>query len=227
MPGPDRPGPLVVAIDGPAGSGKSTIARMTADALGLARLDTGAMYRAVTARALERGVAPADGAGLAAIAAELDIAFTDEGMTVDGRPVGPEIRTPAVDRAVSEVSAHPGVRRELVRRQREIMARGGIVAEGRDIGTVVYPDAPVKIFLTASPEERARRRGKDLEADGHPVEPAALIEEIRRRDELDSTRAVSPLTPADDAVHLDTTGMTPDDVVARIVAIARERTDAS
>lgn len=215
---------LVIAIDGPAGAGKSTVARGVARELGIAHLDTGAMYRAVTARVLEEGVGPGDADAAAAIARALDMNFTPEGLTVDGRPVGAEIRTPAVDRAVSEVSAHPGVRDALVEHQRRIMAARPIVAEGRDIGTVVYPAAPVKIFLTASIEERARRRRQDLAGAGHEVGLDELAADIGRRDALDSSRAVSPLAPAPDAVHLDTTGMSVEEVVAEIAAIARRVT---
>jgi cytidylate kinase len=213
--------PLVIAIDGPAGSGKSTVARSTAKALGLAHLDTGAMYRAVTKRALDEGVDPADERALAAIARRLDIGFTPEGIRVDGEPLGREIRTPRVSRTVSAVSAHPAVRRAMVRAQRRILGEGNIVAEGRDIGTVVYPRAPLKVFLTASIDERARRRHRELASHGHEVSLASLRREIAERDRLDSTRAHSPLKPADDAVVLDTTGKTPRAVVAEIVAMAR------
>jgi cytidylate kinase len=207
---------LVIAIDGPAGSGKSTVARLTAARLKLAHLDTGAMYRAVTAAGLREGVDPADAAAMAAIAEALPLDFTTEGLLVHGILAGPEIRTPEVDRAVSRVSAHPGVRAALVRHQRRIMEHGGFVAEGRDIGTVVYPEAPVKVFLVASIEERARRRHADLVAAGHEVDPALLAREIAERDRSDSTRNLSPLTPAADAVTLDTSTKSPDEVVDAI-----------
>lgn len=213
---------LVIAIDGPAGAGKSTVAKAVAAALGLAHLDTGAMYRAVTARALASGVAPDDAPALRAIARDLELGFTPEGLTVDGEPVGPEIRTPAVDAAVSAVSAQPEVREALVRTQRAIMASTPIVAEGRDIGTVVYPEAPVKVYLTASIVERARRRAGDLGAAGHGLSQEAIEAEIERRDRLDSTRTSSPLRRADDAVEVDTTGLTIDEVVERIAALAEK-----
>jgi cytidylate kinase len=175
----------------------------------------------VTARALAAGVDPADEQAVAHIARGLDLDFTTEGLTVDGVLVGLEIRTPAVDRSVSQVSAHPAVRDALVEHQRRIMSAHAIVAEGRDIGTVVYPGAPVKIFLTASIGERARRRHRDLAGAGHEVALEDLAAEIERRDSLDSSRAVSPLVAASDAIHLDTTDMTVDEVVGEIAAIAR------
>src|SRR5437870_3920938 len=152
---------LVVAIDGPAGSGKSTVAKGVAKALGLRRLDTGAMYRALTLRAIRRGVDPDDAKGLAALARETKFSFRDSQLLVDGRQPGRAIRRPEVSGLVSAVAAHPRVRRELVRRQREIIGRGGLVVEGRDIGTVVLPHADLKVFLTASPAERARRRHRE------------------------------------------------------------------
>lgn len=218
-----RSKPPVVAIDGPAGAGKSTVARGVARALGLRHLDTGAMYRAIAAKTLAEGIDPSDAAGATALAQRTRIDFGPDGMRVDGRLVEKEIRAPSVTAVVSAVSAHPGVRREMVRRQRAILREGGIVAEGRDIGTVVFPRAPVKVFLTASIGERARRRHRDL---GRGDEGAALERtrrEIARRDSLDSTRPVSPLVPAPDAVVLDSTGKTPNQVVAEIVALAKSR----
>lgn len=212
---------MVIAIDGPAGSGKSTLARGVAAALGLAHLDTGAMYRAVAARALVEGVDPEDGESLTEIAEYLIVSFTPAGMTVDGRPAGPELRTPEVDKVVSAVSAHPGVRRAMVRHQRRIMEHGAIVAEGRDIGTVVFPEAPVKIFLTATDEARARRRLADHDAAGHAIELAELLAELRRRDELDSTREHSPLIASEDAIVIDTTDLSIDEMVAEVARIAR------
>ena len=184
------------------------------------------MYRALTAKALEAGVDPADGPALTALAKDTSIDFGPEGLLVDGKPVGREIRAPRVSRAVSAVSAHKGVRRELVRHQKSILAKGDVVAEGRDIGTVVAPKAPVKVFLTASIDERARRRHKEMEESGEPVSLPALQEEIARRDALDSSRAVSPLVPAPDAVQLDTSNHTPHQVIDEVLALVRERREA-
>ena len=210
--------PFVVAIDGPAGAGKSTVARGVARALGFAHLDTGAMYRALTAKALDAGIDPSDGPALTSLAE-----FGPDGLIVDGHPVGREARAPRVSRAVSAVSAHQGVRRELVRHQREILATGDVVAEGRDIGTVVAPDAPVKVFLTASIDERARRRHREMAEGGQDVSLPSLTEEIARRDAHDSSRPVSPLVPAPDAVQLDTSNQTPREVVDKVIALVRER----
>jgi len=208
--GPAAAGPVVggpvVAIDGPAGAGKSTVAAAVAERLGVERLDTGAMYRAVAWAALERGVDPADEPAVAALAAELALTLESR-VLVDGTDVTAAIRSPEVGRAVSVVAALPAVRRQLVARQRAWVAeRGGAVVEGRDIGTVVFPAADLKVFLTASPEERARRR--------HDEAP----EGVARRDRLDSNRATSPLVQADDARLLDTTGRAVEDVVAEVLS---------
>lgn len=218
---PSARGPLVVAIDGPAGAGKTTVARGVARALRIPHLDTGAMYRALTWKALEEGIDATDERGLVALARRTVIGFGPDGMSIDGHPVGREIRGRRVNRCVSAVSSHRGVRREMVRQQREIMRRGDIVAEGRDIGTVVFPRAPVKVFLTASIAERARRRHGEMLGDGERVSLRTLQREIARRDALDSTRAVSPLVPAPDAAVLDSTGKTPRQVIAEIVRMAR------
>ncbi len=200
------PRALLVAIDGPAGAGKSTVSNAVARDLGLERLDTGAMYRAVAALALERGVAPDDAAAVAALAASADIVVGPQ-VTIDGIDVTNTIRSPEVGRAVSVVAANPEVRKQLVRRQRDWAAtHGGGVVEGRDIGSVVFPAAELKVYLTASPEERARRR--------HDEAP----EGVARRDRLDSTRDASPLRQADDAHHLDTTGRTVQDVVEEVLS---------
>ena len=205
----------VVAIDGPAGSGKSTVARGVARRLGLGYLDTGAMYRSVAWTALRDGVDIADDAALARLAGSLDLAVGDR-VTIDGVDATAEIRGGDVTRIVSAASANPGVRQEMVRRQRAwVEEHGGGVVEGRDIGTVVFPDADLKVFLTASEEERARRRQRDEAA----PDVDAVAADLARRDRLDSTRQVSPLKPADDAVVIDTTGRTVDEVVDQILAL--------
>lgn len=210
---------LVIAIDGPAGSGKSTVAKGAARALGLRRLDTGAMYRALTKAALDEGIDPEDERALAALARRSIFEYRGESILVNGRPVGRAIRTPEVSRAVSPVSAHRTVRRELVRRQREVIGEGGVVVEGRDIGTVVCPDADLKVFLVASAGERARRRHKELTAKGVRVSFERLKKELMRRDRLDTRRPVSPLVPAKDAVVIDSTDKSPRQVVAEIVRL--------
>ncbi|HWV85402.1 MAG TPA: d(CMP) kinase [Capillimicrobium sp.] len=192
---------MIVAIDGPAGAGKSTVARATARALGFQYLDTGAMYRA---------------AGLADDPVAADIRLADGRVLLDGRDVTAEIRTPEASERASVVAARPEVRAAMVAKQRAIMADGDWVAEGRDIGTVVAPDAELKVFLTADPRERARRRAAELGLD-----PDAVLREQALRDERDRTRAASPLAAAPDAVELDTTGLTIDEVVARIAELAR------
>lgn len=209
---------MVIAIDGPAGAGKSTVARAAAAALGLTYLDTGAMYRCVALAARERGIDPRDGGAAAALAGELRIDFDGERVLLDGRDVSAAIREPQVSADASLVSVHAGVREALVARQRHLIAGGAYVAEGRDIGTVVSPDAPLKIFLTASEEERARRRAAQT---GEPVE--RVLDAQRRRDRRDSEREHGALRPAADAVELDTTGLTREQVVERVVALARER----
>lgn len=212
----------VVAIDGPAGSGKSTVAQAVGAALGLPVLETGAMYRALTWAVLRDGIDPRDGEGVAALARRVRIEV-GPGVSVDEEDVTAAIRTPEVTVAVSAVSAVPGARAALVAGQRAwIEGHGGGVVEGRDIGTVVAPDAVLKVFLVASEEERARRR----HAQGADRPPAAtvhaILEDMRRRDALDSTRAVAPLAPAPDAVLLDTTDRAVEEVVAEIVARYRE-----
>jgi cytidylate kinase len=212
----------VIAIDGPSGSGKSTVSRAVAADLGLEVLDTGAMYRAVTLAALEQGVDVGDADALGEIASDTVIEV-DDVVRLDGRDVSAAIRGPDVTDAVSAVSAHPQVRAVLVARQRAwIAAHGAGVVEGRDIGTVVFPDAPLKIFLTAREEERARRRQRDETAAARPVDVAAVADALARRDRLDSARATSPLAIAPDAVVVDTTGRSIEDVVAEVVTLARD-----
>lgn len=195
--------------------------------MGLRRLDTGAMYRALTWLGLREGIDPTDGRRLASLARRTRFEYRDAQILMDGTRVGRAIRTPEVSSAVSQVSAHRSVRRELVRRQRDVIGSGGVVVEGRDIGTVVCPDADLKVFLTASTEERARRRHQELTEKGVGVSYDTLRRELQRRDRLDTTRPVSPLVPAEDAVIIDSTGKTPRQVVAEIVRLARERLDAA
>jgi CMP/dCMP kinase len=212
----------VVAIDGPSGSGKSTIARGVACALGLPVLDTGAMYRAVAVAALEAGTALDDEDACARLAREHEIAFDGGVTTIDGRDVSAEIRGPAATAAVSVVAAHPGVRQVLVARQRAWAERhGGGVVEGRDIGTVVFPAAPLKVYLTASDDERARRRQREENTSARSVDVDEVRRAMTRRDALDSTRVVSPLRVAEDAVTIDTTTRAVDDIVADLVDRAR------
>lgn len=208
----------VVAIDGPAGSGKSTVARGVADALGLEVLDTGAMYRAVTLLALERGLDLGEGDAIAQAAgrALLELGDPPGSVRLDGHDVSREIRGPEVSAAVSQVSSHPAVRSLLRRRQREwAEQRGGGVVEGRDIGTVVFTDAPLKVFLTASDEERARRRHRDEHAAARPSDLEAVRDAVDRRDALD--HRTTPLAPASDAIVIETTGRTVEDVVDEII----------
>ncbi|HVD40511.1 MAG TPA: (d)CMP kinase [Solirubrobacterales bacterium] len=209
---------MVIAIDGPAGAGKSTVARAVAGEIGFTYLDSGAMYRCVALAALEQGESLDDGEGLGVLAEGLEINFDGPRVLLGARDVSGAIRTPAVSAAASRVSVHPRVRAAMVGRQRELIATGNYVAEGRDIGTVVSPDSPLKIFLTASDEERARRRAAET---GEEVE--AVLASQRQRDARDTEREHGALRPADDAEELDTTGLTLDEVVARIVSLARER----
>lgn len=223
---------MVVAIDGPAGSGKSTIARMTAQRLGFTYLDTGAMYRAVTLVALERGAPLADGEQLGQLAAGLDIRLEEAGpepgsesqsrVLIGNRDVSAEIRSPEVTANVSEVSAHAPVRAAMTRLQRRIAEKGDVVMEGRDTTTVVCPAAAVKVFLTASLEERARRRLLQLKQRGLPATQDDVEADMRRRDAYDSSRQVAPLRKAPGAVEIDTSHLAIAQVVERVVALARE-----
>lgn len=220
-------GDKIVAIDGPAGAGKSSVSRRVASELGFAFLDTGAMYRAATWRALKLGVPLDVPEALTQCTAEmrLELTETDSGLlvSVDGEDVSEVIRTPEVTRNIYRLDQVSGVRRHLVELQRIFGCRRPTVAEGRDIGTVVFPAARCKIYLDASLECRAKRRALELEVKGMPVDFEALVEEIRDRDEKSMTRADSPLRRADDAVLVDTTSMDQDQVVACLVALARER----
>lgn len=209
---------MVIAIDGPAGAGKSTVARALATELGFTYLDSGAMYRCVALAALRRGADLDDADAMAELARSVAISLDGERVELDGEDVSAAIREPEVSEASSRVSVHPGVREAMVARQRELIAAGRYVAEGRDIGTVVSPDSPLKAFLTASPEERARRRAAQTGED-----PAAVLAAQRERDRRDETREHSALRAATDAVEIDTTGLSQDEVVARVAALAAER----
>lgn len=218
------PAPLVIAIDGPAGAGKSTAARALARRLGFFLLDTGAIYRAVALVASRRQIAFADADALGRLAASLPIRFDEAGAVFVGdEDVSAAIRTPEMSQGASTVSAHPPVRAALLELQRALAARGRCVVEGRDIGTVVLPWAPLKIFLTASPQVRARRRYDELAGKGQTVDLQKTLAELLERDERDSTRATAPLRQADDAVLLDTSGLDETAVVDRMEALARAR----
>ncbi|MFZ2488840.1 MAG: (d)CMP kinase [Anaerolineae bacterium] len=219
--------PSVIAIDGPAASGKSTVGQAVADRLGYVYLDTGAMYRAVAWLAHQRAVPATDEARVTRLAADADIdvlpATQDDGrqytVLVDGVDVTWAIRSPEVGATVSEVSVHPGVRQAMVAQQRRLALRGGMVMVGRDIGTGVLPDAPWKIYLDASAEERARRRWLEEQARGGSRSFAAVLAEVQHRDRIDSSRDVAPLRPAADAVVIDSTGISVDAVIARVLAL--------
>jgi cytidylate kinase len=209
---------MVIAIDGPAGAGKSTVARAVAARLGFTYLDSGAMYRCVALAALEAGAELDDGEALGRLAAGLEIDFAEGTAALNGRDVGAAIREPRVTEAASRVSVHPAVRAAMVERQRALIAAGRYVAEGRDIGTVVSPEAPLKVFLTASPEERARRRAAQSGED-----EATVLAAQRERDARDEMREHGALRAAEGAVEIDTTGMSLDAVVTRVVEHAQQR----
>lgn len=221
---------MIVAIDGPSGAGKSTVAKAVAKELGFSCLDTGAMYRAIAWQALQNGVSLDDESALGAIARTYDIAFGHvEGDPVPRRvfigddEVTDAIRTAEIDRAVSPVSAAPAVREALLDQQRRIGNAGDYVVEGRDIGTVVFPDAAVKVFLTASDEERAHRRVRqNVDRGIGSIDYDEVLADLRRRDEADSSRATAPLRPADDAVHIDSTSHYIEEVIDQICSLARE-----
>ena len=223
-----KPMPAVVAMDGPAASGKSTIGELLAGRLGYIYFDTGLMYRAVTWLALDRQTPIADEAAVTALAETVDIDVlpptVDDGrqstVLVNGQDVTWALREPRVNANVSPVAAYGGVRAAMVAQQRRIAARGAIVMVGRDIGTVVLPDAELKVFLVASAEERARRRWLEEQARAGSRTFDEVLAEIRRRDEIDSTRAIAPLRPAEDAIIVDSTGLNPGEVVDEILRMA-------
>jgi cytidylate kinase len=222
MSSPSAP-PLIIAIDGPSGAGKGTVARTLAARLGYTHVDTGAMYRAVAWKAGHEGIDLADEDAVTAIA-EAAVFELGAVVTVDGHDITRAIRTPEMDAAAGIVARHPKVRASLVRRQRDYARAGGLVMEGRDIGTVVFPGADVKVFLDASAEERARRRASDAaHASSRDARLEAVATALAERDRLDSTRKTSPLAMADDAVRIDTTGMPIDDVVETVLALVRAK----
>jgi cytidylate kinase len=209
---------MVIAIDGPAGAGKSSVARGVAAELGFTYLDSGAMYRCVALAGIERGADLDDAEEMGELAAGLEIALTEEHVELDGRDVSAEIRTPDVTDAAARIAVHLPVREVMVAAQRQMIEAGRYVAEGRDIGTVVNPRSPLKVFLTASDEERARRRAAQTGED-----EAAVLAAQRRRDQSDQNREHSALRIAENAEEIDTTGLSQEEVVARVVALARER----
>ncbi|MGB0034286.1 MAG: (d)CMP kinase [Candidatus Acidiferrales bacterium] len=222
---------LIIAIDGPVGSGKSTLARRVADMLGYVYVDTGAMYRAIALKAVRRRISLEDANALVALARETRIDLRVEGATqqvlLDSEDVTAAIRSPEISKAASMVAIVPGVRQVMVAEQRRAGEQGGVVMEGRDIGSVVFPDADLKIFLTASPEVRAERRWLEHQQKGDTIDLARTLGEIRERDRRDRERSTSPLIRAADAVVVDSTAMEPDEVARLVVMLAREGKTAS
>ena len=221
---------FAVAIDGPAGAGKSSVAKAAAKELGFVYVDTGAIYRTIALYVLRQGVAPQDAAGVEGLLPQIEIGmeYTDQGqkMILNGEDVTGLIRTPEVSMAASAVSALPAVRRFLLQLQRDMAASGDVIMDGSDIGTVVLPEAGLKIFLTASPEERARRRFLALQEKGTDTTLEAVLADMRKRDHDDSSRAAAPLKAAEDAVLVDTTGLTLEEAVSRLKKLAKERIEA-
>ncbi len=221
------PTPLVIAIDGPAGAGKSTVAQKLAERLGLTYVDSGATYRATALKVLQSAIAPDDERAVAALMAHTDIRIATEGQQsrvfVDGQDVTDKIRTPEVTLAAAMVSRLPEVRRKLIAVQRRCAEGRGVVMEGRDIGTVVFPDAALKVFLKADPEERARRRLKQDKKEGRSATLEQTAYELGRRDQLDAERKISPLVAAADAWQIDSTYLAADQVVEQILELARKK----
>ena len=215
--------PLIIALDGPSGAGKGTVARAVARQLGYKHVDSGAMYRAVGWKALEDGVALDDEEAVAALARRSRIDVTTSDVSIDGADVTRAIRTPEIDRAATAVARLPAVRTVLVEGQRQLGAGGGIVMEGRDIGTVVFPDADVKIYLDASADERARRRAADPAHSGGSIAIADVASALSARDEIDRTRTASPLMVAADAIRIDTTAKSVADVVEEVMVVIRRK----
>ncbi len=219
--------PLVIAIDGPAGAGKSTVAQKLAARLGLNYVDSGATYRAAALKVLEAGVSPEDESAVVEVIADAEIRFTTDGdryaVWLDGRDVTQDIRTPEVTLAAAQVSRLPAVRKKLINLQRSLVQGRGVVMEGRDIGTVVFPEAPLKIFLKAEVQERAHRRLQQDQEEGRASTLEQTAYDIGRRDQLDAERKISPLIPAPDAVEIDSTRLTADQVVEQILKLAQER----
>lgn len=218
---------LIIAIDGPSGAGKSTLSKRLAQALGYVNIDTGAMYRCVALAARRRGVDPGDDRALERLCTELDIGFVrdenQERVLLDGEDVSAEIRAPEISLLTSAVAASPLVRKAMVRLQRQMGLNGGVVLEGRDIGTVVFPGAEVKFFLLATAEERGRRRYEELKARGMAVDLQRTIAEVEARDAADSAREHAPLLQAEDAVAIDSTALTIDEVLAEMLDVVSER----
>ena len=223
---------ISVAIDGPSGAGKSTLARRAAEELGFRYLDTGAIYRTVGLAAREGGVDPGDSASVIGLlpGLGLDIVFDENGlqhMVLKGRDVSREIRENDISRYASQVSAIPQVREFLLELQRKFAREHDVVMDGRDIGTVVLPDAEVKVFLTAAAEDRAQRRYQELKAQGQPVDYESILSQVLERDRKDTTRSAAPLRPAEDAIRLDTTGLSQEESLARLLKLIRERLGTS